>query len=167
MASATQPALQERRAGGHASIERFVNDRAEMLTRYWTVAGLSPFQQSDAQPARTQHSIVADLRNFCEVLVDYIAAGHFVLYERISSGQERRQAVAELAETLYPRISALTETAVRFNDKYDALVQHKNATFDEAVFQDLDADLSQLGEALATRIELEDQLISRLLEGRR
>ena len=42
--------------------------------------------------------------DFCQVLVDYIAAGHFGLYARIAEGQERRKAVSDLAARIYPRI---------------------------------------------------------------
>jgi len=164
--SAADPVVQDRRAGGHAVLERFVSERAEMLSQYWKVAGLSPYDDVDSTSNRTNLDIVVDLRRFCEVLVDYIAAGHFVLYERIASGQERRRAVAELARSLYPRISELTETVVRFNDKYDKLVQQDAAALQDDALVSLDGDLSTLGETLAVRIELEDQLIAKLMEGR-
>ena len=48
------------------------------------------------------------LNEFCQMLVDYIAAGHFVLYERIVEGTERRKGVAELAVKLYPHIDETT-----------------------------------------------------------
>jgi len=137
-----------------------------MLTQYWKVAGLSPYDDADSSGNRTNLDIVIDLRQFCEVLVDYIAAGHFVLYERIASGQERRRSVAQLAQSLYPKIAALTETVVRFNDKYDRLVQQDSSKLDEQSLSTLDSDLSTLGETLAVRIELEDQLIAKLMEGR-
>lgn len=166
MASAVNPVVQERRAGGHAAIDRFVSERADMLSRYWKVAGLFPFEDEQEPGPRSYGQTVTDLRDFCEVLVDYIASGHFVLYERIASGQERRRAVAELASSLYPEINRLTQTVIGFNDKYDALVQHSSTELDQRSIENLNEDLSQLGEALADRIELEDQLIAKLMEGR-
>ena len=85
--------------------------------------------------------------------MDYIAAGHFGLYERISSGKERRQGVNSLAEELYPRIAETTDIAVAFNDKYDC-------GDDGKIGPNLGKDLSRLGEELALRAELEDQLLN-------
>ena len=49
------------------------------------------------------------LNEFCQVLVDYIASGHFGLYERIVEGTERRRGVADLAVKLYPLIDETTQ----------------------------------------------------------
>jgi len=91
------------------------------------------------------------------VLVDYIAFGHFEVYDRIGSGKERRGAVVSIAEEIYPRILDTTDVAVAFNDKYDES-DHK------LHLEDLSKDLSQMGEVLAARIELEDQLIEVMLQ---
>jgi regulator of sigma D len=45
-----------------------------------------------------------------------------------------------------------TDAAVEFNDKYEKLE-------DKALQIELESDLSRLGEALAARFDLEDQLI--------
>ena len=95
--------------------------------------------------------------DFFQVLVDYIAAGHFGLYARIAEGQERRKAVSDLAARIYPRIEKTTEIALEFNEKYDM----DNSRIHEEGFQN---DLSRLGEEITTRIELEDQLIKKILE---
>ncbi len=96
------------------------------------------------------------LDEFCQVLVDYIAAGHFGLYERIVEGTERRRGVADLAVELYPRIDETTQAALAFNEKYDA--------GKEADAAQLHLDLSELGEQLSNRIEYEDQIIQKLSE---
>ena len=98
----------------------------------------------------------AEFEKFLEILVDYIAAGYFNLYERISEGRERRKAVADLAVKVYPRIEQTTNIALAFEEKY-------NPDKTAADFSALLADLSDLGEALSTRMELEDQLIELLL----
>jgi len=97
------------------------------------------------------------LNEFCQVLVDYIAAGHFGLYERIVKGKERRKNVADVAMTVYPKIDETTQAALTFNEQYDP----GNKTTD---LSRLHEDLSKLGEVLTTRIELEDRLINQLLE---
>jgi regulator of sigma D len=102
---------------------------------------------------------VADLEEFNQVLVDYIAAGHFGLYQRIAEGNERRKAVIELAAQIYPRIEQTTEIALAFDEKY-------NPENNENELHNFEEDLSMLGEELTTRIELEDQLINLLLTPR-
>ena len=84
-------------------------------------------------------------------MVDYLAAGHFGLYQRILEGQERRKEICSLAEELYPKIAKTTEFALDFNDKYE----HETNDAFNAQFSD---DLSELGQILASRIELEDRL---------
>jgi regulator of sigma D len=63
--------------------------------------------------------------------------------------------VVRLAEKLYPRIAQTTELAVDFSDKYAA---HPNPRSSAELTQ----LLSQLGEELALRAELEDKLIAEL-----
>ena len=137
----------ERRASTEHLMESLVTERTEMLVLFCRVAGLEPFSETN-----NRKNAVSALQQFCQVMVDYIAAGHFSLYERIVNGTERRKRIADLAEKLYPRISQTTEFALDFNDKYDC---------DESeVSADLGDDLSRLGEELAVRVELEDQLLS-------
>ncbi|MDV3241666.1 MAG: sigma D regulator [Methylocaldum sp.] len=90
------------------------------------------------------------------MLIDYISLGHFGIYQRIIDGTERRRKVLELAENIYPRIAETTDAAVEFNDKYETLIGDGLKTH-------LEDDLSKLGEELAMRIELEDQLISSMI----
>jgi len=95
------------------------------------------------------------LEEFCQILVDYIAAGHFILYDRILANKERRKTIIELAEIIYPEIEKYTQVALDFNEKY-------NANQDDIDGEKLKNDISILGEALTARIELEDKLISSL-----
>jgi regulator of sigma D len=138
----------ERRAGTREMVSRLLAERTEMLALYCRLAGLVPYND-DKQEKPAQKL----LQEFCQVLVDYIAAGHFSLYERIINGTERRRDVAGLAEGLYPRIAESTESALNFNDKYDC-GDHCEIT------ESLEMDLSKLGEELAARIEYEDKLIN-------
>jgi regulator of sigma D len=61
-----------------------------------------------------------------------------------------------VAEKIYPDFVKASEVAVNFNDKYD-ISDH------QLELDHLAEDLSQLGEELAVRIELEDQLLSAML----
>jgi regulator of sigma D len=138
----------ERRTGTQSVIDKLVAERTEMLTLYCRVAGLAPFQSNTNK--KNAHELLQEL---CQVLVDYIAAGHFSLYERIVNGTERRREVRELAEQLYSRIDETTQHCLDFNDKYDS-----DAHFE--VSEHFHEELNKLGEEIAARIELEDKLIA-------
>ena len=90
------------------------------------------------------------------MLVDYISLGHFGVYQRIIDGSERRKAIIEAAERIYPQISQATEVVLSFNEKYQAQASAMS-------LNQLEDDLSVLGAQLATRNELEDELISKML----
>ncbi len=129
-------------------IEDMLKERQAMLVQLWNLASLDPFEEDER--------ISGALEDFLEILVDYIAAGHFSLYERIAAGQERRQRVVTEAEKLYPRIAMTTESAVNFSEKYEDADSN-------SLVKGFTEDLSKLGEEITTRIELEDQLIGAML----
>jgi regulator of sigma D len=136
------------RAQTRALIEKMLAERQEMLVLLCKVSGLAPFMPD--KPVKTV------LTEFCQILVDYIASAHFGLYRRIAEGTERRRPVIEVAKELYPAIDATTQAAVEFNERYEKLV---GTVYLETLHQ----DLSRLGEMLATRVDLEDRLISSML----
>lgn len=119
-----------------------------MLVLFERLAGVEPY--ADELPNNEL------LQEFSQILVDYIASGHFGLYERISQGKERRRGIVNLADKLYPRIANTTQVAIEFNDVYEK-------SNGERIGANLTDLLSKLGEELAVRIELEDQLISEML----
>lgn len=100
-------------------------------------------------------AILENLKSFSQALVDYTALGHFEIYERIIDGKERREKVKRIANRVYPSISSTTEYFVDFNDKYDGADGQDSLV-------DLYKDLSSVGEAMAARIESEDQLLHEL-----
>ena len=142
---------QERRSATKDLVDKITAERTEVLSMFCRLAGLDPFK--DEKPAKPAQVL---LQEFCQILVDYIAVGHFGLYERIVNGKERRRDIADLAGRIYPRIANSTQIALDFNDKYDC-EDHCEIT------DELQNDLSHLGETLAQRIELEDKLLRKLL----
>jgi regulator of sigma D len=149
-ADATTTKGQDRRTGTQGAVSKLVAERTEMLTLFCRVAGLEPYEQGrHKSPPREV------FQEFLQVLVDYLAAGHFSLYERIANGSERRRAVSDLAAQLYPRIAESTQAALDFNDRYDGKPFEISPMFHE--------HLSQLGELLASRIEIEDKIINEIL----
>ena len=139
----------ERRHGTRLMVRNLLAERQEVLVSYCRLAGLEPY--TGDKPVRRQ------LDEFCQLLMDYTAFGHFELYGRISEGEERRERVVGVAKDVYSKIAVTTEQAVAFNDKYDASDHNLN-------LEPLPGDLSALGERLAQRMELEDQLVSALIE---
>ena len=143
--------VEERRSRTSDTINKLLAERQQLLVSFCRVAGLEPYT--------LDKSLLTLLREFCQVLVDYVATVHFELYTRIDEGTERRAGVAAVAEQVYPRIAETTEMAVDFNDKYEVVNQEKLA-------QSLSEDLSRLGQAFASRFELEDRLFTALVERR-
>ena len=135
----------ERRHASHDLVAKLVKERTEMLVTFCRLAGVEPYT--------VEKPVQKLLQEFCQILIDYVAAGHFALYERILEGKERRQEVAAIAAKIYDRIAQSTQNALDFNDKYDC-GDHCTA------LESLSKDLSRLGEDLALRIELEDKLLA-------
>lgn len=138
----------DRRGRSREKLETLVKTRSETLSLYSELANQRPFEADDVTSEA--------LQEFCQALIDYAASAHFQLYRFISDKLERRTPVLEVADRIYPKIVQTTDSILRFNDKYEA-VDLING--DKEVLTLLDSDLSHLGETLAERIQLEDQVI--------
>jgi regulator of sigma D len=138
------PADLDRRKQSQIKLQALVQTRTETLSLLADLANRRPFTPDPA--------IEDTLRRFCQALMDYAASAHFQLYRYIADNRERRQAVIAVAEKLYPHIVETTDAILRFNDKYESMSLDNSVEF-------LDVDLSSLGETLAERIQLEDQVI--------
>lgn len=136
----------ERRSQSHNDIHALVESRTETLAKLTELASRQPFTP-------THHDTQLLLQYFCESLIDYTSCAHFQLYRHIEENKERRQSVANFASEVYPRIAGFTQDILEFNDKYDCEDHCEN-------LGKLAEDLSSLGEILADRIELEDQIIN-------
>ena len=139
----------ERRTRSLTMIKKIVSSRTEMLSLYGTLAAKKPFTEDIDDVSEL-------LAEFCEDLVDYTANAHFQLYRYFAENRERRGDVAAVVDQIYPRIVEITQSILDFNDKYDSDRQRHE-------LDNLESDLSKLGEELAERIELEDQLINVLV----
>jgi regulator of sigma D len=134
----------ERWGGVSEIIDRWLEERQAMLVQYCALSGLDQ-DLSDLQRGEK-------LRVFCQILVDYVSAGHFEVYDQlIKEGREFDDAEAlQEAGKLYDTIDTTTERLLDFNDKY----------LETDDVSSLSADLSKLGEALEVRFSTEDRLIS-------
>lgn len=90
----------------------------------------------------------------CELLVDYVSAGHFeVFHELINEAESFGDGSCALAEKLMPAIGDTTEVILAYEEKYG---ESRGSP------EKLKRDLSALGEVLESRFMLEDQLIAGL-----
>ncbi|WLD58413.1 sigma D regulator [Salinispirillum sp. LH 10-3-1] len=138
--------------GVHDLIDRWLNERREVIVRMFAIKGLPDSKKTDEPIERRVES-------FCEILVDYISAGHFEIYEQLMrEAREFEDGGIELAEALFPRIQVTTELMLDFNDTYSGAEEVR------AHLDTLESDVSQVAEALEERFELEDQLIQALHE---
>jgi len=137
----------DRRKKSREKLDALVQSRTQTLSLLTDLAGRQPFT---ADP-----EIERALRRFCEALIDYTASAHFQLYRYLADKHERRQPVLAIADRIYPRIIETTDVILRFNDKYEAMSIDNSVEF-------LAVDLSSLGECLADRIQLEDNIIDAL-----
>ena len=138
-------AEENRRTRQTHTINTLLEERQQVLVKMCSLAEL----ESGEVPTET---VLHNLRNFNQQLVDYTALGHFEIYERIIDGKERRGNIKRVADRVYPSISTTTQLFVDFNDKYEGADEEDSIT-------DLYRDLSSIGEAMAERIESEDMLL--------
>ena len=145
---------QERRRDLGETIEALRAQRQNTLSTFCSMTGVSTPGQTSGELADI--TPVA-LQEFLNHMVDYLATGHFTVYQRIVEGKERRGAVKEAAQRVYAGIGETTDVMVEFNDKYE---HFDGADSDQ---EGLKEDLSRLGEMLAIRGELEDDLLDALI----
>lgn len=141
---------QKRWGGAHSAIDKWLQERQQLLVQYCQLAGLPPFEgKQSALPQFPQ------IRRFCESLVDYVSAGHFTVYDKLMDESDDPGARQTAEQTLYPRITETTDAALNFHDAYaDSEQEHSLNGFDTR--------LARLGEQLEIRFELEDELIHAL-----
>ena len=89
-----------------------------------------------------------------EVLLDYICAGHFEVFQHILARLEHNSSLdKKVTQTTLGQIQSSTDLCVQLNDKYQHLKKPDKNQWRK--------DISQVAEALAERFELEDFLIER------
>ncbi len=134
---------QERWGGVNKLIDSWLQDRLELIRIYDALGDTPEALAADR----------AGLQRFCEVLVDYVSAGHFEIYEQLNDEAKafEDERGLEWADTIYPRLNDITNTALAFNDRCDK--------GDWSDCKAVTADFNQLGGLMHERFELEDCLI--------
>ena len=144
----------ERRDFTRDRVLKLLDERQEMLVLFCELAGIIPYQVSDS--SMLHEPVNFKMKEFCQKMIDYIAAGHFAIYDRLSNGGERRQQVLDVATHVYSGIEDTTDIAIAFNDKYDECDHNLDLA-------NLSNDLAMLGEAMSNRADFEDRLIDALI----
>ncbi len=134
---ANAPALFEEVQG---LLDRWLAERTDLIQAFHG-ANERPEDDIDATP----------LAKFCNILVDYVSAGHFEVFQKLVAEAKSFEDKPHLREALdlFPEISSTTEVALEFNDHFEA-AQDKLA---------LEIELATMRDVLATRFALEDRLI--------
>ncbi|BDM65888.1 sigma D regulator [Shewanella sp. NFH-SH190041] len=134
--------------GANRLIDQWLDHRRKLLVQYCKIAGLPPYDQDKGTLPE-----VIQVKQFCDLLVDYVSEGHFEVYDQVVSACEvHSQSSKELAQKLVPHISQTTDGALDFNDKYA-----ENQA--EELLYDLDRDLGVLMHGMETRFQLEDEML--------
>ena len=138
---------QNRRERQSNTINELLRERQEVLVALCELA--------DINGSGDHNEAISSLKAFIQTLVDYTALGHFELYERMLSGNERRSGLNQIMQRVYPTIASTTQTFVDFNDKYEGIDELDRLSV-------LSDDLSHIGESMAERIESEDLILREL-----
>jgi regulator of sigma D len=128
-------------------LTRWLKERRELLGKYTGIAVALDSQLDGSALAQRQQGL-------CELLVDYISAGHFEVFHRLLNEAESfADGSSALAGKLIPAISDTTEVILAYEEKYGGNGENR---------EKLKRDLSALGEVLESRFVLEDRLIAGL-----
>ena len=142
----------ERWGGVSEIIDRWLNERQELIVLYCSINGVNQFHE-DKRPVANK------LKEMCQILVDYVSAGHFEVYEQlVREGMEfDDDSGVKLAKSMIPKLENNTQVCLDFNDGIESV----------SSVSMLQASLSELGEALEERFALEDKMIEVLHESHR
>ena len=141
----------DRRTRTQREIKQLITERNSVLSQFYNLT-------NHIDDTDNVDSFKELLQDFCQDMVDYVATGHFEIYRRIEDGIERRNEILELSEEVFHKIIDTTKAAINFNDLYDFSDELNLDSLKNFPHQ-----LSELGQNLATRIELEDRFINTLL----
>ncbi|MBT0586926.1 Rsd/AlgQ family anti-sigma factor [Alteromonas oceanisediminis] len=135
--------------GQRTAVDMWLDERQQLIVGYYQIAGLS------LTKAPSLHSVSPapeHLASFCELLMDYISAGHFEIFDMLVAGDATGDA---LRDHLYPKLLDSTDEALKFNDLFGA---EQLATDSPLLVR----KIADLGETLVERFEHEDQLIQHI-----
>jgi regulator of sigma D len=128
-------------------LTRWLKERRAVLGKYTEIVVTLDNHLDEQALAQRQKAL-------CELLVDYVSAGHFeVFHELLNESETFGDDSCALAEKLMPAIGDTTEVVLAYEEKYGKSRVNR---------EKLRRDLSALGEVLESRFVLEDRLIAGL-----
>ena len=126
-------------------LQAWLKERRDLLVKYTAIA-------ATLDRSATTESVNSGIERLCQLLVDYVSAGHFeVFYALQREAESFKDGSEAIAAEIIPQIGDTTEVILGFEEKYPA-----------EDIKTLEADLSLLGEVLESRFGLEDRLIAGL-----
>jgi len=135
---------QERWGGVHQLIDRWLSERRELLVSF---SRLSQALHDKGKVTTTR------VEEFRELLVDYLSAGHFEIFEQLMHEAKafEDQEALKLLDTTLPWLHESTQQLMQDEEHLAPLS-----------LADLEKTLGHTGELLAERFEQEDLLIGKL-----
>lgn len=132
-----------------ALVQRWLQERQALIVLMMALSDEQRRQQ-DSRPL-SEH-----VQEFCEILMDYVSAGHFEVYDELLAEAEKRSGgQLPASQTLLSRLQPTTDAVIRFNDIYE------NSRDEEALAR-LAQELSLLWPEMESRFEIEDRMIALL-----
>jgi regulator of sigma D len=139
---------EDRFIGVQQMINHWLEERQELVVAYCDISGINSIDKGCSQSSNK-------LKGFCQLLIDYVSAGHFEIYDQlIKEAEAFSENTNHLIAHIYPKIAETTDIALDFHETYDTQAHC------EAAQNRIKTELSILGEAISQRFNFEDELIA-------
>ena len=137
-------------------IDDMILARENLIKSYFILLSATKEQlETDDDNADNSYELQHALSNFCELLIDYLTRGHFLVYPNILTIMEHVSSKRLIiARRLIPRVNATTEPLLEFNDKYADLIN-----LNDEIIKNLLNNLGKVGEILEIRFKHEDRMV--------
>lgn len=137
--------------GNNQVMDQWLEQRQELIKTYCDLVNFS-LQHTDTQFSSDE------VKPFCEILIDYLSAGHFKIYNMVMDDWDKIGYVpTNEMDLTYISLKKTTDIMLEFNDRYaDATEAIEGRVF---AF-----DVSELGKTLDDRFEIEDHLIEMIIK---
>ena len=127
------------------NIKKWLSQRQALLVLLYKLSVIKP---------RTYTIPTAGVvQDFCDILVDYVSAGHFDIFEKIINASQQNQ-YSSPDQHILEQIKLSTDQALGFCDNFAEATEYKQ----------MPEALGSLSEALAQRFDLEDSLIQHYMK---
>lgn len=146
---------QEQWGGASEVIDHWLEKKQHVVVQYCKIAALQPCA---SKAAVSELPSPQELQYFCQDLVDYISEGHFKVYDMVMNKWHATDfQITDDIHQAYAKIVATTDPLLNFTDQYAAVSE-------EDELENFDHDLSNVGQILESRFELEDHLIQLIID---